>query len=60
MTVWNSSTGGWWRLQGWLTEDELSPHDVSFKLNEMPMSAIGYTNPRKAFKSLLVDQDEVS
>jgi hypothetical protein len=42
----------------WLTEDELSPYDVSFKLNEMPMSAIDYANPREALKAIMVDQDE--
>jgi hypothetical protein len=41
----------------WLTEDELSPHDVSFKLNEIPMSALGYANPREAFKSLGLGQN---
>jgi phosphoribosyl-ATP pyrophosphohydrolase len=36
----------------WLAEGDLSPHDVSFKLNEIPMSALGYANPREMFKSL--------
>jgi phosphoribosyl-ATP pyrophosphohydrolase len=40
----------------WLTEGELSPHDVSFKLNEMPMSAVAYANPREALKSLNTTQ----
>jgi len=45
----------------WLVERELSPFDVGFKLNEMPMSAIddgktdGYGIPREAFK-LLADR----
>lgn len=34
----------------WLTEGGLSPFDASFKLNEMPMSALDYTDPRRAFK----------
>jgi hypothetical protein len=38
----------------WLTVGELSPHDVSFKLNEMPMSALGYANPREIFNSLRI------
>jgi hypothetical protein len=25
-----------------LTERELSPHDVGFNLNQIPMSAVGY------------------
>jgi hypothetical protein len=36
----------------WLTEGGLSPFDVGFKLNDMPMSALGYAKPLKAFKSL--------
>ena len=40
----------------WLTEGELSPHDVGFKLNEMPLSLSGKTRgnwiPRAAFKEL--------
>ena len=41
-----------YHAQMWLTEGDLSPFDASFKLNEMPMSALGYRNPRDAFKSL--------
>ena len=40
----------------WLTEGDLSPHDVGFKLNQIPMSALGkphgYQRPREAFKRL--------
>jgi len=36
----------------WLVEEELSPVDVGFKINGMPMSALGYSNPRDAFKML--------
>jgi hypothetical protein len=35
-----------------LIEEELSPFDVGFKLNEMPMSALKYAKPREAFKQL--------
>jgi len=38
----------------WLIEGGLSPFDVGFKLNEIPMSPLGYANPREAFKSLAV------
>ena len=38
--------------QIWLTEGDLSPFDVGFKLNEMPMSYLNYRNPRDAFKTL--------
>jgi phosphoribosyl-ATP pyrophosphohydrolase len=31
-----------------LIEREMSPHDVGFDLNRMPMSALGYANPRDA------------
>jgi phosphoribosyl-ATP pyrophosphohydrolase len=41
----------------WLTESDLSPHDVSFKLNEIPMSALGYGNSRETLKSLNVQLD---
>ncbi len=47
----------------WLTEGDLSPHKTGFKLNDMPMSALGkprgYDNPREAFK-LLADSFESS
>jgi hypothetical protein len=42
----------------WLIERELSPFDVGFKLNEMPMSALvgpngrKYANPKDVFKEL--------
>jgi|SRR6516225_1577685 hypothetical protein len=41
----------------WLTEGDLSPFDVGFRLNEIPMSALGNTGlpygmPRKAFKAM--------
>ena len=42
--------------QHWLSEGELSPHDVARRLNEMPMSANGYANPREALKSLVAEQ----
>jgi phosphoribosyl-ATP pyrophosphohydrolase len=35
-----------------LIEDELAPFDVGFRLNEIPMSALNYLNPREAFKAL--------
>jgi hypothetical protein len=41
----------------WLTEGELAPHDVGFKLNDIPFSTLAgdgaaYRKPREAFKSL--------
>jgi hypothetical protein len=36
----------------WLIEEELSPFDVGLKLNEIPMRALGYANPREAFNKL--------
>jgi hypothetical protein len=40
-----------------LTEGGLSPHDTGFKLNDIPMSALGkprgYQQPREAFKLLV-------
>jgi hypothetical protein len=35
-----------------LTEDDLSPHDVGFKLNEIPFSSLKYVKPREAFKAM--------
>lgn len=49
----------------WLTEGELSPFDVGFKLNQIPMSALKgpkserYGIPREVFK-LLADSGEVA
>jgi hypothetical protein len=43
----------------WLTEGELSPHDVGFKLNDILLSALArsksdfYWKPREAFKALV-------
>ena len=43
----------------WLTEGGLSPHDVGFQLNDVPMSALGkprgYGRPAEAFKGLMGD-----
>lgn len=36
----------------WLTEGELSPFDVGFKLNAMPFSTLRYATPREAFRTL--------
>ena len=43
----------------WLIENELSPFDVGVKLNEMPMSALGYENPREKFKKLTAAGDAI-
>ena len=44
-----------YHAQMWLVEEELSPFDVGFKLNEPPMSALGYAHPKDAFKRLADD-----
>lgn len=36
----------------WLIEENLSPHEVGFKLNRIPMSVLGYANPRVTFTAL--------
>jgi len=41
-----------------LIQDKLSPYDVALRLNEMPMSAIRYANPREALKSLVAEPRE--
>lgn len=38
-----------------LVERDMSPFDVSFLLNDVPMSYLGYDGPRRAFQSLKVD-----
>ena len=35
-----------------LIESEMSPYDVSFQLNEMPMSFLKYEHPQEAFRAL--------
>lgn len=39
-----------------LVQREMSPFETASSLNEMPMSALGYKNPREAFKGLGVGQ----
>ena len=47
----------------WLTEGELSPHDVGFKLNDIPFSSLAaggvdcYAKPTEVFKSLIPTTD---
>ena len=47
----------------WLSEGELSPHDVGFKLNNVLLSALArsktdfYGKPREAFKMLADSRD---
>ena len=36
----------------WLTEEELSPFDASYRLNEIPMSTLDYRKPREVLTSL--------
>jgi hypothetical protein len=46
----------------WLVEDEISPHDLGFKLNDILLSALateksqGYGKPNVAFKAMLGSQ----
>jgi hypothetical protein len=35
-----------------LTEAELVPFDVGFKLNQTPFSSLKYGNPREVFKAM--------
>ena len=37
----------------WLTEGGLCPHDVGFKLNDIPFSTLVKTSPREAFKAMI-------
>ncbi|WP_428308011.1 DUF6933 domain-containing protein [Lacipirellula sp.] len=43
-----------------LVEEGLSPYDISFKLNDMPMSAIEYANPRESLVELAADAPELA
>ena len=36
----------------YLIEDEMAPHDVGFKLNEIPFSTLAYANSRDTFKAM--------
>lgn len=38
----------------YLTERNMSPFDVSFIINDIPMSCLGYNKPRETFKSLRI------
>jgi hypothetical protein len=38
----------------WLVERELSPFDISFKLNDIPFSSLEYRHPREEFKRLVL------
>jgi len=50
----------------WLTEGEMSPYDVGFRLNDIPFSLLAgprgdaYGTPHQAFKALLVDSGNTS
>jgi hypothetical protein len=41
-----------------LVEAQLPPFDVSFLLNETPMSYLGYGHPRDAFRELSIEEIE--
>jgi len=37
-----------------LIEDELSPYEVGFKLNEIPFSSLKYASPKKVFQAMQI------
>ena len=49
----------------WLVEDEISPHDLGFRLNDILLSALateksdGYGKPNEAFKAMLGSQSAI-
>lgn len=43
----------------WLSERELSTHETSFRLNDIPFSSLKYRKPREVFKSLTVPKNLV-
>ena len=38
-----------------MMDDDMSPFDVSFRLNEIPMSQLKYMHPREAFMAMSID-----
>lgn len=38
----------------YLEDEDISPYELSFKLNEMPLSYIEYKSPRDAFSKLKI------
>lgn len=40
-----------------LVEGEMSPFDVSLRLNDIPMSFLGYNNPKEAFTAMRLEED---
>jgi hypothetical protein len=36
----------------WLSQSDVSPFDLGFKLNDTPFSSLKYLNPRECFKNL--------
>ena len=50
----------------WLTEGDMPPYDVGFKLNDIPFWSLAgpgrdaYGTPRQAFKTLLADSTTAS
>ncbi|GAI86344.1 unnamed protein product, partial [marine sediment metagenome] len=43
-----------------LIEQEMSPYDTSFLLNDVPMSYLKYDNPREAFLKLKPSEEGIS
>ena len=39
-----------------LIEEEMAPYQVGLRLNEIPMSILGYDNPRAAFRALRLEE----
>jgi len=37
----------------WHLAEDIAPHEIGFHLNQTPMSALSYSNPREAFKTLV-------
>ncbi len=43
-----------------MVEQEMSPYETSFQLNDVPMSYLKYDNPREAFLKLKPSEEEAS
>lgn len=46
-----------YQAQVCLEHDELSPYDLAFRLNEVPMSYLKYSHPREAFQHLVPEHN---
>jgi len=49
-----------YQAKGYLIEDELSPYDTSFRLNQIPMGQLKYALPKEAFVQQKLTNEDAS